>query len=477
MTTSRPAPAADRELRSLDDLIAVLAAPERPRDEWRIGAESEKFGVHEATGAPLQYEGEFGVLRIFEWLMERQGWAPVSESPGGPVIALSKGGANITLEPGAQFELSGAPLRTVHEVVGEHGRHLQEIGAIAREMGVAWLMTGFHPLARQEQLPWVPKQRYSIMREYLPQQGDGALDMMRRTATVQGNFDWSSEADGMAKLRLALKISPLLHAWFANAPFREGAPSGWVSLRGDVWLRMDPRRSGLVARVLDNPSPSYVDYVEWALDAGMFLIKRGDQILHNTGQPFRDFLEHGFEGQRATVADWKLHLNTLFPEARLKGTLEVRSADCLPPDLAGSLLALWTGVLYDARALERAAALTETWTARELEAARGELVRRGLEAQLCGRSGWEWAEQLVEIAAEGLERRGQLDPQGRSEAVLLAPARALLSERRCPAERSLARFEALCPTAPRSTDSDAVGPASTMTTERAIIESTRLSAQ
>lgn len=155
----------------------------------------------------------------------------------------------------------------------------------------------------------------------------------------------------------------------------------------------------------------------------------------------------------------------------------MRSADCLPPDLAGSLLALWTGVLYDAQALERAAALTETWTARELEAARGELVRRGLEAQLCGRSGWEWAEQLVEIAAEGLERRGQLDPQGRSEAVLLAPARALLSERRCPAERSLARFEALCPTAPRSTDSDAVGPASTMTTERAIIESTRLSAQ
>lgn len=460
MTTATSASDGSREVRTLEDLVEVLRAPEKPPSAWSIGAESEKFGVHAVSGHPLGYDGEFGVLRLFEWLVAEGGWCPLSELADGPVIALSRDGANITLEPGAQFELSGAPLPDVHQVVAEHERHLRELRVVSDRLDIAWLMTGFHPLARQEELPWVPKQRYSIMREYLPKRGDGALDMMRRTATVQGNFDWSSEEDGMRKLRLALKVSPLFHAWFANAPFREGAPSGLLSLRGDVWLRMDPSRSGLVASVLDRPGAGYEHYVEWALDAGMFLVKRGDRILRNTGQTFREFLADGFEGERATVADFKLHLNTLFPEARLKGTLEVRSADCLPPDLAGALLALWTGLLYDGHALEAALQLTEGWTARELEATRPELVRRGLGAHWAGRSGVAWARELFEIARAGLERRAALDALGRSEAVLLTPAWTLLEEGQTPAERALARYEAA-----RAQGADAV---------RALIDSTRL---
>lgn len=432
---------AQREVRSLEDLIEVLASAERPSSRWAIGAESEKFGVHAETGRPLGYDGDFGVLRLFDWLVAEQGWQPVSEFEGGPVIALTRGGANITLEPGAQFELSGAPLPNVHEVVAEHDRHLEELQGLADRIGVAWLMTGFHPLARQEDLPWVPKQRYGIMREYLPKQGNGALDMMRRTATVQGNFDWSSEEDGMRKLRLALKVSPLLHAWFANAPFAEGRANGLMSLRGDVWLRMDPSRSGLVPSVLDDPRAGYRTYVEWALDAGMFLVKRGDRILRNTGQTFRQFWADGFEGERATVADFRLHLNTLFPEARLKGTLEVRSADCLPPVYAGALLALWTGLLYDAGALDAALALVEPWSAAALEESRPALVREGLRASLCGRPAVRWAEQLLEIARGGLERRNARDAEGRTEAALLAPASALVEANETPADQALRRWE------------------------------------
>lgn len=428
---------------SRDDLIEVLAGTERPRSEWRIGAESEKFGVHRETGAPLAYEGTVSVLGIFERLIERRGWRPITEVPGGPIISLTKGAANITLEPGGQLELSGAPLVSVHDVAAEQRRHLAEVESIAAELGVVWLMTGFHPLARQDELPWVPKQRYSIMREYLPGRGDGALDMMRRTATVQGNFDWSSEQDALLKLRVALKLSPVVHALFANAPFREGRLTESASLRGDVWLRMDPARSGLIQPVLDNPKAGYVDYVEWALDAGMFLIRRGDRILRNTGQTFRDFLESGYQGERAQVADFRLHLNTLFPEARLKGTLELRSADCVPPELAESLLALWTGIIYDDEALDRAAALTESWSFADLESRRHELVQRGPLAELFGRRVVDFGEVLLDIATGGLERRGLRDEQGRTEAVLLAPLGRLVAAGHAPADEARIRFDKL----------------------------------
>ncbi|MCC6213405.1 MAG: glutamate--cysteine ligase [Polyangiaceae bacterium] len=420
-------------MRDPDELLEPFRAAEKPRDAWRIGAEVEKFGVDAATGAPLQYDGPRGVTRVFGAL-QALGWEPEAESPGGPILALRRGDASVTLEPGAQLELSGAPLPDVHAICAELASHMAELRAISAEMNLAWLGVGFHPLATQASLPWVPKQRYAIMREYLPPRGDGALDMMRRTATVQANFDWSSEADAMKKLRVCLALSPIVHAMTANAPFLEGRLAGTKSLRGDVWTRMDPARSGLVPPVLDARSPRYADYAEWALDAGMFLFKREGRVVANTGQTFRSFLADGFEGHRATMADWRLHLATLFPEARLKSTLEVRGCDSLPGALVCSVPAIFTGLLYDDRALDEAAALTEPLSVQALAAARDRLVREGLGCAIAGTSARALAERVLEIASGGLERRGRLRPDGQDERAHLARLSTLVAAGRSPAD-------------------------------------------
>jgi len=425
-----------------ENLTELFRQAETAPEKFLIGAESEKIGVHTETGAPLEYSGDFSVGRVFSGLVRAHGWEPFGEVEGGPVLGLKRAGASITLEPGAQFELSGAPLPDLHAVAAEQAQHYAELEPITREMGLTWLMTGFHPLARLSDLPWVPKQRYPIMREYLPTQGSGALDMMQRTATVQANFDWSSEADGMRKMRVALRLSPLLQAMFANAPFLEGRASELLSQRGNVWLHMDPSRSGLIAPLWDTAEPGYQHYVDWALDAGMFLFRRNGRLLENTGQSFAEFMRDGFEGERATIGDFRLHLTTLFPEVRLKNTLEVRSCDNLPPELALSAIALWTGVLYDDAALGQAESLTEACTFEGYRAVRPELIRRGLATKLWGRVGWEWAERLLDIARGGLERRARRDGAGADERIYLAPSVELVARRAHPADDALQRFSA-----------------------------------
>ncbi|HEY8945651.1 MAG TPA: glutamate-cysteine ligase family protein, partial [Polyangiaceae bacterium] len=305
------APEDTRPIQSAEDLLSVFRAAEKPPSEFRIGAEAEKFGVRADTGQPLSYDGEFSVVRLFDALKEL-GWQPERETPDGPVIALRRNGASITLEPGSQFELSGAALPDVHAVHAETLAHLEELAPVAAEMNLVWLGVGFHPIARQAELGWVPKQRYRIMREYLPPRGSGAHDMMRRTATVQANFDFSSEEDALRKLRTALMLAPLVNAMTANSPFVEARRAPELSHRGHVWLHMDPSRSGTIRPLLEAARPRYEDYAEWALDAGMFLFKREQRVYTNSGQTFRDFLANGFEGERATLGDWRLHLNTLF---------------------------------------------------------------------------------------------------------------------------------------------------------------------
>lgn len=426
-----------------EELSLVFSECEKPESEFRIGAEGEKFGVHEETGEPLGYGQAFGVCQVLEHLAKEHGWSAYREFEGAPVIALERARASITLEPSAQLELSGAPLPDLHATAAELRAHFAEIRPISERLGIAWLPTGFHPLARLEELPWVPKSRYPIMRRYLPRKGARGLDMMQRTCTVQGNFDWSSERDAMQKLRLGLRIAPILNALFANSPFLEGRVGERLSERGDVWLHMDPERSGLVSRVFDRVDVGYEDYIEWALDAGMFLIKRPGRVIENTGQTFRDFLANGFEGERATLADFKLHLATLFPEVRLKNTLEFRSLDCLPPPLTLGALALVTGLLYDERALDSASALTEHFTSEVLGSLRPGLTVRGLDAPIPGiADGWRMAEQLVELAAAGLERRARRDAAGTSEAKFLDPVRELLERRESPAARAIARYRA-----------------------------------
>jgi glutamate--cysteine ligase len=429
------------------DLVELFQSAERPDGDLLIGAEAEKIGVHELRGEPLGYGQAFGVCKVMAFLEEHHDWKPIREKDDGPVLGLSRGAASLTLEPGAQFELSGAPLPDVHAVGRELYQHLAEIAPISRSLGIAWLGTGFQPLARLSELPWVPKERYPVMRRYLPTQGARALDMMQRTATVQGNFDRTSEADAMIKMSLALRISPLVHALSANAPFKEGRPSGRLSERGDVWLHMDPSRSGLIRPLWQKPVDQlrYEDYIEWALDAGMFLFWRDGEVIENTGQTFRDFLKNGYEGHHATLVDFKLHLTTLFPEVRLKNTLEVRSADAQTPDIELALIALWTGLLYDDIARDRALDFASSFFFDEVEKARPELVTRGLRADarpFGGLPNFEAARRLMELGRQGLARRARLEPGLGDEASYLRPLEALIETERHPADVALARFEA-----------------------------------
>ncbi|HEV8551293.1 MAG TPA: glutamate-cysteine ligase family protein, partial [Polyangiaceae bacterium] len=414
-----------------DELCEVFRGAEKPQGPFRIGAEAEKFAVLERTGAPLDYV--HGVVRIFGAL-EQFGWVPERETEQGPVIALRRGGASITLEPGAQLELSGTALDDLHAVGDELQGHLAELAGVSKHLGLAWLSVGFHPLARQPELPWVPKLRYGIMKEYLPTKGRAAHDMMRRTATVQANFDFSSEEDAMRKLVIALRLSPLIHALTANAPFSERRVSPLRSVRGDVWLHMDPSRSGLIPALWQKEHPTYRDYVEWALDSGMFLVKRGERVIQNTGQSFRGFLASGFRGERATLADFRLHLQTLFPEARLKNTLEVRACDAQSGPLSIAVPALFTGILYDERALAEAETLARGFELDTLEAARPELVQKALRASIAGKPVAPLAERLVDIANGGLERRARKDAEGRDERRFLDPLRELVEHARCPAD-------------------------------------------
>ena len=437
----------DRPIRSLDDLCAVFQAAEKVPSAFRIGAEAEKFAVAATTGSPLEYEGPQSVVRIFEALAA-YGWQPERELAGGPVIALRRGSSSVTLEPGSQLELSGAALPDVHAVHAEFEDHLRELAPISEELGLIWLGVGFHPLARQSELGWVPKQRYRVMKSYLPTKGSAAHDMMRRTATVQANFDYSSEADALRKVRVMLRLSPLIHAMTANSPFYERRLAGKKSVRGEVWLNMDPARSGLIPSLWHAPNPGYVDYVEWALDAGMFLFKRGERVVANTGQTFRDFLANGFQGERATIADFKLHLNTLFPEVRLKNTIEVRGCDSLPSELAMAVPALFTGLLYDTRALDEAEALAAPFAYETVEAARPELIRAGLAAKIGGVPAQRLAERVLEIAQGGLERRGRRDEQGRDERHYLDVLIALNAAGRSPADTLTAGLEGAGPFSP-----------------------------
>jgi glutamate--cysteine ligase len=433
---SPAAPEDDRPV-TRDELEQLFHGAEKPESAYRIGGEAEKFGVDATTFAPLQYDGPRGVQRIFDELVAKYGWKAEAETPGGPIIALTRGQASITLEPGAQLELSGAPHEDVHAVCAEMRQHLDELDGVSKELGLAWLGVGFHPLATQDELPWVPKHRYGIMRRYLPTRGARGLDMMRRTATVQGNFDYSNEEDAMRKLVALLRLSPLIHAMTACSPFMEGHLSRNKSERGAVWLEMDPSRSGLIPALWDAPRPRYTDYVEWALDAGMFLIRRGNTFIHNTGQTFRSFLADGFEGHRATFADWALHVNTLFPEARLKRTLEARSGDCLPMDLLCATPALLTGILYDAQSLGLAGELARRFTYAEVAAARPRLVQHGLDTTIGQAPATQLAAELCEIARSGLQRRARFDASGRDESVHLEKLAELVSAGKCPADRLL----------------------------------------
>jgi glutamate--cysteine ligase len=424
-----------RPIRAVDDLYAVFYQSEKAKRDWSVGIEVEKFGVYQ-DGSAIEFDE---VRRVFDALITRYGWQADSEVDGGPVIALHRDRSSLTLEPAAQLELSGAPHRSVHQIAEEYATHLRELHEVSEASGVTWLGVGFHPFATRDDLPWVPKLRYRIMREYLPTRGAMALDMMQRTCTVQANLDYGSEQDAMLKLRCALRIQPIVTAMFANSPFVEGRVTGVRTYRGHVWLDMDPDRCGLLPFAWSD-NATYDDYVQWALDVPMFLIKRGGKAISNTEQTFRQFMTDGRDGHRATLDDWDTHLRTLFPEVRLKNTIECRGADSQSGELNLALPALWKGLLYDEASLWALDSLTASLRHEEVEAARHDICLDALSAKLAGRWLRDWAADVLDIAVRGLQSSSLrvVDHKDLDETAYLQPLRALVEQGRCPAENLVA---------------------------------------
>ncbi|MEM9693226.1 MAG: glutamate-cysteine ligase family protein [Myxococcota bacterium] len=401
-----------------------------------LGTESEKFGVLSGSLKPVSYDGtRCGIVNIFDRLLATGRWTAYRERAGGPIMALDKSdhsGVVVSLEPGAQLELSGAPVRDVHEVEAELSRHLDDIAPISKECGMKWLAVGYHPLATPEQLPWVPKERYSVMKAYFPEVGTRGLDMMRRTCTVQVNVDYHSEEDAMRKMRVGLKLSVIATAIFANSPFTEGKPNGMRSERAHVWLDTDRYRTGLIPS-LQGTKTSFSDYIEWALDMPIYLLKRQGKIIRATDQTFRQFMADGRDGHRATRGDWVHHLNTLFPEVRLQKTIELRSCDGLPARYLPALPAFWCGLLYDETSLQAADELMAPFSADQLEALRPEVARLALQAPLGSGRVQDVAKQAIQLALDGLGRRARHDGEGRDEGRHLLPIAELVERGLSPA--------------------------------------------
>jgi len=430
----------EQPIGSLEDLIGYFRSGEKPAARWRVGIENEKLGLT-ARGTPIPYAGAEGIAGLLQQIAARDGWQLVYE--GANPVALDKGSASITLEPGCQLELSGEAKRSVHEIKHELETHLEMLRRVCEPFGFVWLGLGAHPFHETADLPRVPKQRYRIMREYLPVRGPLALDMMHATASVQASFDFCDEADMVSKFRAALALTPLIAAIYANSSLVGGKSSGFISRRQHIWRLTDPDRCGLLPFVFESDF-GYARYAKWALDVPMFFIVRGTQYIPMQGMRFSQFLEKGYAGHVATLADFERHLTTLFPEVRLKRLLEMRSADAVSSALCVSMAALWKGLLYDSEAQEAGATLLAELTPEERERALEEVARLGLRAKLARHSALTLAHELVEISAEGLRRQASLgegEVSRRDESVLLDPVRELLALGKSPGEILLDRWE------------------------------------
>ncbi|NKB48191.1 MAG: glutamate--cysteine ligase [Alphaproteobacteria bacterium] len=427
-------------IESKTQLIEWFEAGNKPPEDWRIGTEHEKFAYRIDDHAPLSYDGQPGIRDLLEG-MQQFGWTPVFE--GDNVIALSgESGANISLEPGGQFELSGAPVETLHQTCDEVQEHLRQIRIVNKELGVAMIGIGFHPTLRRQDAPWMPKGRYKIMREYMPKKGSMGHDMMLRTCTVQVNLDFSSEADMARKMRIGMALQPIATALFANSPFREGKATDYVSLRSLVWTDTDPDRSGILPFVFDDDF-GFERYVDYVLDVPMYFVARDGQYIDASGQSFRDFLEGklpALPGEKPTMGDWTDHTTTLFPEVRLKRFIEMRGADGGPWRRICALPAYWVGLLYDGEALDASWDLIKDWTADEVTALRNEVPAVGLKTPFRNRQLIDIARETLEIARTGLKNRARADFWGQDESHFLATLEQIVDSGITPAENKLAAF-------------------------------------
>jgi glutamate--cysteine ligase len=420
-------------------LVDYLAAGAKPRAKWRIGTEHEKFAFNRKDLRTLPYDGPAGIRAVLEG-MTRFGWVPVLEN-GNP-IALSKGACNITLEPGGQFELSGAPVENLHQTCSEVNDHLDQVKQVDAELGTGMLGMGFNPKWARADQPWMPKARYQIMREYMPKKGKLGIDMMIRTCTVQVNLDFADEADMVKKMRVGIALQPVATALFADSPFTEGKPNGFMSYRSHIWTDTDPDRCGMLPFVFE-PGYGFERYVDWMLDVPMYFVYRDGKYVDCSGQSFRDFLKGklpALPGELPGMGDWTDHLTTAFPEVRLKRFLEMRGADSGPWQRLCALPAFWVGLLYDAQALDAAWELCKDWSLAERERLRADVPRAALRAQVRKRSVQDLAKDVLAIARAGLKRRAVLDAKGRDECRFLDILDQIAASGRCPAEEKLALF-------------------------------------
>ncbi len=423
---------------SKDELMSWIAAGEKPPSAFRLGTEHEKFAFYRDDLSPVPYDGRpaaegrpaaGGIRHLLEGMQAKLGWEPIVDA--GHIIGLAgpDGGGAISLEPGGQFELSGAPVETLHQTAAELAEHLSDVKAVAEPHDIGFVSLGHSPLWTRAQTPVMPKGRYKIMANYMPKVGTRGLDMMFRTCTVQVNLDFSTEADMVRKLRVSLALQPLATALFAASPFTEGQLNGFQSMRSEIWRDTDKARSGMIAFAFDE-GMSYEGYVDWALDVPLYFVKRGDTYHDVAGASFRDLLAGKLAqlpGEKATISDWANHLSTLFPEVRLKRFLEMRGADAGSPEMLNALPAFWVGLLYDQSALDAAWDLVKGWTDEQRQALRDAVPAAGLSATIAGRSLRDIAREVLALSRAGLVRRARRDAEGADESGFLDPLDAIVA--------------------------------------------------
>jgi glutamate--cysteine ligase len=429
-------------IESRDDLVAWFEAGIKPKSQFRIGTEHEKFVFTVEDRKAVPYAGRRGIRTLLEGMQHLLGWEPIVEDAN--VIGLYDvtGGGAISLEPGGQFELSGAPVETVHQTCSELMAHLAQVKEIARPLGIGFLGLGMTPNWRRTDVPMMPKGRYRIMTAYMPKVGKCGLDMMYRTCTVQTNLDFCSETDMVKKLRVGLALQPVTTAMFANSPFTEGKPNGFLSFRSEIWRDTDRERTGMLPWAFEQ-GMGFERYVDYALEVPMYFVKRGERYIDVAGQSFRDLMAgklHGMPGERATLSDWANHISTIFPEVRIKRYLEMRGADGGPWRRLPALPAYWAGILYDDSVLDAAWDLVKDWTAAERQKLRDEVPKLGFRATIAGQGTLQLAKTTLDLAEKGLASRRRLDPNGNDESRYLRPLQEYVARGITPAEELLEKF-------------------------------------
>jgi glutamate--cysteine ligase len=432
-----------RPIEGTDQLVAHLASGGKPREKWRIGTEHEKFPFYADGHAPVPYGGPRGIRAILEGMQRTLGWDPIHDEDRIIGLVEPTGRGAISLEPGGQFELSGAPLETIHQTCREGNAHLAQLREIAEPLGVRFLGLGGSPKWTLAETPRMPKSRYEIMTRYMPKVGSKGLDMMYRTCTIQVNLDFENEADMRRKMQVSLRLQPLATALFANSPFTEGGPNGLLSWRGDIWRDTDNQRAGLLEFCF-SPQFGFADYVEWALDVPMYFVIRGGHYHDMTHMTFRRFLDKRGGGDvpvgPPTMGDWENHLSTLFPDVRLKRFLEMRGADGGPWRRICALPAFWVGLLYDESALDAAADMTRDWSFEEVRAMRDAVPQRAIAVEFRGRSLREIARDVLAISRMGLRNRARKNRDGFDETPFLNTLDEVVARGTTSAEEMLAAY-------------------------------------